>query len=471
MKINKTQSESPGAVAPKFAKKQQWKGYANPLWHKKDKAEVTIIYSFIERRKSFLLRAYFDRHGYRYRDLGDHVREDVRFGKEYGNRMECNPMYFTSGALIKTLFAIEAETGLSKEEIVKKYVFLGGGGQCGPCRYGMYPMEYFKVVNDAGFKNFRMFLLTSDINEPSPKGSAFSFDMPFYLNFTIGFVLGDLMHMAECALRPYALDKGNALETVENVQQQLYEAFKSRLFLFKLPFALHRAGTILGNLRRSLVSLPYVYITGEVFANLAHNEGNYNLRRFVMDEGCEVNPGLFTNRALYDLWRRTKEAERRIRFAKDPLELKTWRKSLRKQKTSRFIVLSVYKLFVKFFDPEKFGGKYELHSIDHLAALGKPYYHPEIFGGEGNLEIGEAIAMADTCDGFISSKPFGCMPSSGVSDGVMSKILGMFPQINFVSIETSGDNEVSILSRVSMLIFKAREKMKRRTSGSNKESL
>jgi predicted nucleotide-binding protein (sugar kinase/HSP70/actin superfamily) len=97
-----------------------------------------------------------------------------------------------------------------------------------------------------------------------------------------------------------------------------------------------------------------------------------------------------------------------------------------------------------------------------MAALAEDLYHPEIFGGEGNLEIAEALHYADTVDGFISSKPFGCMPSSGVSDGVQAKVLSQHPNLNFLSIETSGDNEVNILSRVSMLLFKAKQRMRER---------
>lgn len=281
--------------APKLVKPVQWQGYRNPPWHRRDKNKVTILYNFIERRKSFFLRAYFERHGYRYEDLGDHVREDVRYGKEYGNRMECNPMYFTSGSLIRNLLRIERETGLTKEQIVERYVFLGGGGQCGPCRYGMYPQEYFKVVNDAGFRDLRMFLLTSDINEPLPSDSAFKFDLFFYLNFTVGFVLADIMHVAECALRPYAVDKAEALRVLDQAEQILFRAFRSRLFLLKLPGTIARVGRLLATVPRRNVRLPRIFVTGEVFANLAHNDGNYNLRRFIMDDGCEVLPGLFTN--------------------------------------------------------------------------------------------------------------------------------------------------------------------------------
>jgi hypothetical protein len=42
---------------------------------------------------------------------------------------------------------------------------------------------------------------------------------------------------------------------------------------------------------------------------------------------------------------------------------------------------------------------------------------------------------------------------------VQAKIMAMYPSLNFLSIETSGDNDISILSRVSMLLFKARQKV------------
>ena len=96
-------------------------------------------------------------------------------------------------------------------------------------------------------------------------------------------------------------------------------------------------------------------------------------------------------------------------------------------------------------------------NLDELARLGEEYYHPHIFGGEGNLEIAEAVYYAGKVDGFISVKPFGCMPSSGVSDGVQAKVMALYPELNFLSIETSGDNDVNILSRVSMLLFKAKK--------------
>lgn len=444
--------------APKFVKNSQWEGYGYSPWLRKDKKKVTILYNFVERRKSFFLRAHFERFGYIYKDLGDHVAEDVRWGKEYGNRMECNPMYFTSGSIIKNLFKIEKETGLSKEEIVKKYVFLSGGGQCGPCRYGMYPQEYLKVLNDTGFKGFRILIFSSDIiQDPQPKGSAFTFSLLFKIDILCALILADLIHIAECALRPYAKDKKQALDTIEKAEEMLLNAFRSPFFLITVPLTLKKVSKMFAAIPCHDKKLPKIFVTGEFFANLAHNEGNYNLRRFIMDEGCEVYPGLFTQRVLYDNWRRSCEAKRGVRFASSAKEKTFHSSALRKQNVSTTIVKWFWKSWKKAFNPAAFGGHAEMLDLDELAELGRPYYHPEIFGGEGNLEIGEAIHYADTIDGFISSKPFGCMPSSGVSDGVQAKIMSMYPQLNFLSIETSGDNEVSILSRVSMLLFKAKQ--------------
>ncbi len=454
------QTPEPGIIkAPKYVKKGQWKGYQNSVWLKKDKKKAPVLYNIVERRKSYFFQAYLKRSGFKYKDLGYHIKEDVRWGKEYGNRMECNPMYFTSGSIIRNLLKIQKETGYSNEEMVEKYIFLGGGGQCGPCRYGMYPQEFLKVLNDAGYKGFRLLTFSSDIvKDPAYKNSALNFNLNFMINILISIILADILHIAECALRPYAKDKQKALKVIEEAEKIILKAYMSRLYLFKIPHALKRVGKMFSGVERYKTELPLIYITGEFFANLAHNDGNYNLRRFIMDEGCEPYPGLFTQRTLYDNWRRSQEAKRGIKYAESKMEMKFWKKSLRKQNTSTSVINMLYKKYIKAINPSQFGGKSKILNLDEMAKIGYDYYHPEIFGGEGNLEVAEAIHYAEKTDGFISSKPFGCMPSSGVSDGVQAKVLSMYPNLNFLSIETSGDNEVSILSRVSMLILKAKQK-------------
>ncbi|MBD3320647.1 MAG: hypothetical protein GF350_06090, partial [Chitinivibrionales bacterium] len=448
----------------------RWKGYTAGKWHKKDKNKVTVLYNFVERRKSWFMRAFFERNGYRYKDLGDHTLEDVRWGKEYGNRMECNPMYFTSGSLLRNLFTVQKEKNLTKEEIVERYVFLGGGGQCGPCRYGMYPQEYWKALNDAGFTGFRVMIFSSGFSsEKPPPGSALRLGLKFRVNMAMAFVLSDFMHIAECALRPYAQNKKNALLALTRMERILLEAFRSRWWWFAVPAAMKRVGKVLRSIPRAKKDLPLVYVTGEFFANLAHNEGNYNLRRFIMDEGCEVFPGLFTNRVMYDFWRQERVFVRDLKYEKSiGVKVRSLRDICIARGRAAFVTY-LYNRLKKALAPETFGGKAELYDLNHLAKLAHDYYHPEIFGGEGNLEVAEAVYYSDLVDGFISSKPFGCLTSSGISDGVQAKVMARFPQLNFLSIETSGDNEVGILSRVSMLLFKAKQRHWMRVKGKRRD--
>jgi predicted nucleotide-binding protein (sugar kinase/HSP70/actin superfamily) len=56
----------------------------------------------------------------------------------------------------------------------------------------------------------------------------------------------------------------------------------------------------------------------------------------------------------------------------------------------------------------------------------------------------------------LSVKPFGCMPSSGVSDGVQSLVTERHPEAIYCAIETNGDGAVNVYSRVQMMLFKAR---------------
>jgi hypothetical protein len=57
----------------------------------------------------------------------------------------------------------------------------------------------------------------------------------------------------------------------------------------------------------------------------------------------------------------------------------------------------------------------------------------------------------------LSVKPFGCMPSASVSDGVQSAIVEKYPGTIFCPVETSGDGRVNFYSRVQMYLFKAKQ--------------
>jgi hypothetical protein len=74
------------------------------------------------------------------------------------------------------------------------------------------------------------------------------------------------------------------------------------------------------------------------------------------------------------------------------------------------------------------------------------------------MEVGKLIlnAVNNKAHVTVSVKPFGCMPSSGVSDGVQSLIVAKYPGTIYCAVETSGDGATNFYSRVQMYMFKAR---------------
>ena len=102
---------------------------------------------------------------------------------------------------------------------------------------------------------------------------------------------------------------------------------------------------------------------------------------------------------------------------------------------------------------------YHLADMDEIATISHQYYDHHLRGGEGHMEVGKLIQSVERrkTHMVISVKPFGCMPSSGVSDGVQSLVTARHPDAIFCAIETTGDGAVNVQSRVLMDLFKARQ--------------
>ncbi|HVJ92919.1 MAG TPA: 2-hydroxyglutaryl-CoA dehydratase, partial [Labilithrix sp.] len=102
---------------------------------------------------------------------------------------------------------------------------------------------------------------------------------------------------------------------------------------------------------------------------------------------------------------------------------------------------------------------YKFASMEEVAKVAHDYYNNDLRGGEGHMEVGKLIVnvLHQKCHMTLSVKPFGCMPSAGVSDGVQTAITEKFPGTIFCPVETSGDGRVNFYSRVQMYLFKAKQ--------------
>jgi predicted nucleotide-binding protein (sugar kinase/HSP70/actin superfamily) len=103
---------------------------------------------------------------------------------------------------------------------------------------------------------------------------------------------------------------------------------------------------------------------------------------------------------------------------------------------------------------------YILPDMDEIATLASEHHDNFVRGGEAHMEVGKLVHFVqDQLNHMtLSVKPFGCMPSSGVSDGVQAAVQGRFPEAIFLPIETTGDGAVNVYSRVQMMLYKAKKK-------------
>src|SRR6185312_2686399 len=168
--------------------------------------------------------------GYNVQHMDCPDTEAFQTGKEYGNRAQCNPTYFTVGNLVKTLIHLrdggpDGKGGLSSEEIVKKYVFLTAGA-CGPCRFGMYVTEYRKALRDAGFDGFRVMLFqqTGGLKQATGEESGLEMNPAFFW----ALVAGDVLNAIGYRLRPYEVNAGETDRVIEQAKKIVYDALQRR---------------------------------------------------------------------------------------------------------------------------------------------------------------------------------------------------------------------------------------------------
>jgi len=99
-----------------------------------------------------------------------------------------------------------------------------------------------------------------------------------------------------------------------------------------------------------------------------------------------------------------------------------------------------------------FNQKFKLSNHAKLAKQAAPYFDIHVDGGEDHMEVAHHIDMAkkESVDMIISVKPFTCLSSSGVSDGVQVKVCEDYPNMEFVAVETNGDSAANFYSRIQM---------------------
>jgi len=442
---------------------KQWlEDMANLTFTKKEKGKITLLIGGLTMAHDYLISGAFRSLGYNVIPLDAPDYDALRVGKEFGNRGQCNPTYFTVGNLVKYLLHVQEKGGLTAKEVIDNYVFLTAGA-CGPCRFGMYVTEYRKALRDAGFDGFRVMLFQQQggLSQATGEESGLELNPKFFIGLLKGLLAGDVINGISYRLRPYEVVPGATDKAVAEAKKICYDAlYEKRSILL----ALNKSRKIFEQVEVDrTIPKPKVAIIGEFWAMTTEGDGNYKLQRFLEQEGAECDIQFVTAWLLYNIWEVSFDTKSRALLRAHD----TGKNGLNGM--GEFGVLSrklglwaggkaLRATFQTFANIGGFYG-YHLADMDEVADVAAPFYNNDLRGGEGHMEVGKLIinVVKSKATMTLSVKPFGCMPSSSVSDGVQSLITERYPGTIYCAVETSGDGAVNFQSRVQMYLFKARQ--------------
>jgi hypothetical protein len=272
---------------------------------------------------------------------------------------------------------------------------------------------------------------------------------------------GDILNGLGYRIRPYEVVPGATDAVVEQAKKICYEALRDGRSIL---WALHQSKKLFSKIEVDrTIPKPKTAIIGEFWAMTTEGDGNYHLQRFIEQEGSEADIQFVTAWILYNIWEVRHDTKNRALLRgvdggklglKDAGEYGVFIRKIGLWAGDKALRAA----FQTFAHAGGFYG-YHLPNMDDVADVAAPYYNNDLRGGEGHMEVGKLIlnVAKSKATMTLSVKPFGCMPSSGVSDGVQSLITERYPGTIFCAVETSGDGAVNFQSRVQMYLFKAKQ--------------
>jgi len=423
-------------------------------WPLVDRATTTIIYCGLTASHEQIALGVLEGIGYKAQRLPLPDFEALAIGKEYCNRSQCNPTYYTVGNLLKFLLDLRRQ-GVPNNEIEDNYA-LFWSTDCGPCRMGMYEADLRKALKAAGFPNFRIIMLDIahglDVEQESV---GLKMTPAIFARLAKAIMAGDLVFDLACQVRPYEVKPGQTDEMLRQACEILRVAVRDSS---SMATALRRTKKLFSQIEVDYLRVkPRVKVTGEFFLKFSEGDANHRLVHWLEEEGVEVMPDLVGAWFEYMIWLNELKVKDRLRVKSDVLGMGTanpwlvWA-GLRFGKAAYEAVFSFYRSFLNF-KPQA------LPPMGKLDRYSEGYYEKRLIAGEGHLEVTKHLWMTLNAKAhmMVSVKPFGCMPST-ISDGVQAKIVTDLADAVFASIETTGDGEVLVKSRVQMKLQEAKDK-------------
>ena len=428
---------------------------------REEREKVTILFGGLTWKHERLVQGVMKNLNYNAKPLPNISRADLDAGKELIDTGACCPTIFTTGNLVNFLKSEVAATG--KQATIDNYVFLTAGA-CGPCRFGQYHESYEMALDGMGLKDFRLFLLAQDqLDQGKEKGGGLEINMHLSLGIVWAILCGDILTDMEYLTRPYEVTPGQTDKVLQESAEYLYEVFRKRPIHGKKLGALawHFATGYFADAMRHVRKMwdkvevnrlqvkPKTKITGEFWLQTHEGDGNYNIKRWLEQEGAEVMPppvAVWLGYLLHTpIWRLEKKKDKDRRVGLKIAMVKAFER----------LYVGTYNRFRKAFG----NVPYELPDQEELKELASPFYHYELRGGEGHMLVGKALHAYKhkKANMVCELSPYSCMPNT-MSVGAMANVQGRYPDLLYAPIEIKGDAEVHALSRCQMILTEAKKR-------------
>ena len=207
--------------------KEHWRDDNPTKFMASQRAHTTILISGLTMAHDLFIQGALRGIGYQVRAIDCPDNSALQFGKEFGNRGQCNPTYFTVGNLIKYLIYLRDEQKIPVADIVSNFVFVTAGA-CGPCRFGTYVTEYRKALRDSGFEGFRVLLFQQQGGLKQATGEAQGLEMnpKFFLALLKSILIGDALNALSYRVRPYEVEAGATNRAIDASKKLIHDAFE-----------------------------------------------------------------------------------------------------------------------------------------------------------------------------------------------------------------------------------------------------
>ncbi|MCD7775787.1 MAG: acyl-CoA dehydratase activase [Firmicutes bacterium] len=411
-------------------------------FYKKDKKIRTLILPNISKESAILLKALFEKEGFKIKTVDIGGTEEIKLGKKYVHNDICFPAQMVIGELLGELL----RDGYKHDEVAVGMVKM----QC-DCRMSHYAGLLRKGLDAAGFADVP--IVTTDMGDSKDMHPGVSiFEIVPLIECVWGFSMLDILASLCRKTRPYEINKGETDRVYMACVNSIADA--SRVGLSAMRRAFDKAIDDMMGIAYDRSRLkPRVFVTGELLVTF-HPGSNFGIERYLERNGMEaVLP------QLMDQFRKDFQVTAR--------EIKDYHANI-----PPYPFLLEYILNSISEKLEKSAHRHPLYihaPSTHELYAGVADVIPETLScGEGWLMAGEIAHYAkEGVRSFVILQPFGCLPNHICGRGVIKRLKDEYEDISILPLDLDPDTSfANVENRLQMLMMNAnaavevREKVK-----------